>query len=57
MILNKQAKSRRRLQEAVVGYVNLRAADGPYSDIVSTHDRLGRKVVVFIKLDIVSEEG
>ncbi len=57
MILTKQAKVRKNLAEAAAKYVNLRAADGTYTDTVATVDRLGRKVIVFITLEIISGEG
>lgn len=55
--LQRQSRSREKLRSAVTAYVNLRATDGTYDDIVRTTDRLGRKVVVFVKLEILSDEG
>lgn len=56
-MLQRQADSRRLLRKVVQGYVNLRAGDGAYNDTIQTTDRLGRKVVVFIRLEILSDEG
>lgn len=55
--LDRQAKSRERLRRAVVDYMKLRAADGEYDDTIHTVDRLGHKVTVFLKLNIISDEG
>lgn len=54
--LAKQAKSRKKLAEAVARYANLRAAGGNYTDTIYTTDREGRPVAVFLRLDIVSAE-
>ena len=54
--LERQRKSRNNLSRAVAKYVNLRAGDSFYDDTVHTTDRNGRQVVVFVKLDIISDE-
>lgn len=55
-MLQRQAKTRAKLEKAVEAYVNLRGADGDYATTVRTTDRQGRPVVVFVTLNIVSEE-
>lgn len=55
-IFDKQARSRAKLAQAVAEYVNLRAGDGGYDTVVPATDRLGRKVSVFVNLNIVSAE-
>lgn len=54
-MLDRQRKSREKLNNAVARYVNLRAGDGQHTDTVRTLDRAGRPVVVMVRLDIVPD--
>lgn len=55
--MKKQAKSRKRLEEAVAKYVSLRSGDGAHNTVVGAIDRQGRRVTVFVELNILSDEG
>lgn len=54
--MKRHTKSRKRLEQAVARYVNLQGSDGSHNVVVHTTDRTGKRVAVFVEMNILSDE-